>query len=121
MAEVVVRFTACDQNSQEAGTDDEHMVSRLFFSVEVDGKHLGDYHVDLKQTVRSDMVEGLIEVPRPDRIPEPWNQNAFANEARAYFRQRVRRGAKVMTMIENRFEIPKTVRFTATDVATGSW
>jgi hypothetical protein len=46
MPEVVVRFTKCQQNSQEAGSDDEHMVSRLFFSIEVDGKQIGAYHAD---------------------------------------------------------------------------
>jgi len=58
MPEVVVRFTKCQQNSQEAGSDDEHMVSRLFFSIEVDGKQIGAYHADLKQTVGSTMAAG---------------------------------------------------------------
>jgi hypothetical protein len=128
MPQVVVRFTECRQNSQEAGTDDEHMVSRVFFNIEVDGTQRGDYYVDLKQTVGSTMVEGLIQVPWPTAYKGPWNQETFANAVREYFGQCVgptasvvQIGSGAIAMHETRFVVTKTTKFTAPDVAAASW
>ena len=46
------------QDSRDYGSNDEHMVSRVFFDLEVDGKRYTGLHADIKQTVGS-----LFETP----------------------------------------------------------
>ena len=51
-------FQRCVQDSQEFGSDDEHMVSRVFFGLEIGGNAYHDLHVDIKQTVGSEFEGG---------------------------------------------------------------
>jgi len=46
-----VNVTKWVQDSQEYGSTDEHMVSRVFYSIDVDGVPKGDYYSDIKQVV----------------------------------------------------------------------
>ena len=46
-----VNVTKCVQDSREYGSTDEHMVSRVFYSIDVDGVPKGDYYSDIKQVV----------------------------------------------------------------------
>lgn len=41
------------QDSQELGSDDEHMASRIFFALGVDGERYEGLHADVKQPVGS--------------------------------------------------------------------
>ena len=62
MAKATVTFEKCIQDSQEY--DSEHMVSRIFFTLDIDGRQIGLY-VDLKQKVGSSFVDGPIEIDIP--------------------------------------------------------
>jgi len=80
-----ITFHRLIQDSQELGSDDEFMVSRVFFSLETDGGvHTGLY-ANLKQTVGSDYTEETIEVGPPVGYEGPFNHEAFAEAARRYF------------------------------------
>ncbi len=48
-----ITFSRCVQDSQDYGSDDEHMISRVFFDLEVDGHAYPGLHVDIKQAVGS--------------------------------------------------------------------
>ena len=99
MATARVNFDKCVQDSQEYGSTDEMMVSRVFFSVEVKRepgqieKH-GDLHADLKQAVGGSFEGGPIEVEYPcdalgNRYAGPLDYQAFRNAAESYYKSLV--------------------------------
>jgi hypothetical protein len=59
MPKFKVTFHEVIQDSQVFGSNDEHMVSRVFFSLEVDGKRPGDFYADLKQAVGNEFTSGF--------------------------------------------------------------
>lgn len=79
-----VTFEKLIQDSQDLGSDDEHMVSRVFFSLEVDGETLPNLCCDLKQIVGSDYAVENIEVGEPQGYPGSFNQTEFGNAAAEY-------------------------------------
>jgi hypothetical protein len=84
-----VIFSACIQDSQEYGSDNEHMVSRVFFNLESDGKLVGTFFADLKQTVGDNFETGSIEVSAPYGYDGQFSQQKFSNCAAKYFRSAV--------------------------------
>src|SRR6266852_3583164 len=129
MPRVKVTFQECIQDSQEYGSTDEHMVSRVWVDIDVDGVSRGGYIADLKQTVGSGFETGPIEVSRPIEVGTekpyrgPFDQNLFADEAAKYFRGLVGSqgwgiklggGSTNIRMHGNRFVNPKTIEFDAT-------
>jgi len=130
VAKVRVVFHECVQDSQEYGSDDEHMVSRVFFSIEVDGKQWSDklYHADLKQVVGGEFEKNPIEVGLPyDSSGKPYsgpmNYEVFRNGAESYFRNLVGskgfgihiEGGSNIRMQNNRFVQEGSVEFQAAD------
>jgi hypothetical protein len=77
MATMTIDFHQLIQDSEEFGSDDEHMVSRVFFSLGVDGEKGGDFYADIKQTIGSDFGDSTFEVNAPDHYKGPWNHYAF--------------------------------------------
>src|SRR4029077_11625065 len=60
-----VTFRKLIQDSQEYGSNDEHIVSREFFDLEIGGKRHSDLYVDIKQPVGSDFETAPLEVGPP--------------------------------------------------------
>ena len=87
MPQLTVKFQRCHQDSQDYGSNDEHMVSRVFFVIEVDGEPRGQFHADLKQTVGSEYETGPIEVGQPVGYSGPFNHEQFSKAASEYFRK----------------------------------
>jgi len=131
MAKVKVNFHECIQDSQEYGSDDEHMVSRIFFSIEVNGERYKErYHADLKQLVGGKFEENPIEVSLPsDSSGKPYsgpmNYKAFQEAAEAYFRKlvgskalgiHIEGGASNIRMRNNRFVVEHSIEFEAADI-----
>jgi hypothetical protein len=132
MPKIKVTFQECIQDSQEYGSDDEHMVSRVWVDIAVDGVDRGSWVADLKQTVGSDFETGPIEVTRPlevaGKTPKkayngPFDQALFAEEAAKYFRGLVGSqgmgiklgpGSKNIRMHGNRYGTRKVIEFDAT-------
>lgn len=130
MAKVRVVFHECIQDSQEYGSDDENMVSRVFFSIEVNGKQWSDkvYQADLKQMVGGEFAKNPIEVSLPyDSSGEfysgPMNCELFRTGAESYFRNLVGsegfgiyiEGGSHLRMQHNRFVKEGSVKFEAAD------
>jgi len=65
MTKARVIFNKCIQDSQDYGSNDEHMVSRVFFTLEVGDRRYDGLYVDVKQTVGSSYEDGPIEVSSP--------------------------------------------------------
>jgi hypothetical protein len=91
MAKIAIRFLRVIAQSQQAGSSDERMVSRVTFGISLDGRYMGTHYADLKHTVRAPMPADAIEVGPPkkawssDDYKGPWAQQAFAEAVRAYF------------------------------------
>jgi hypothetical protein len=89
MAKAKLTFHKCIQDSQDYGSDDEHMVSRVFFTLTVAGKEHPDLYADIKQTVGADFESGPIEVGRPHGYEGPINYEAFRAIVEKYYRSLV--------------------------------
>ena len=123
-----VRLNECVQDSQDYGSDDEHMISRVFFDVESEEKTHNGCYVAIKQAVGGTFEENPIEVGRPQNLPIRLNYEQFRAEIERYFRSLVGgqgsgiriEGATNIRMRNNRFRRPKIVEI---EIATGdqSW
>jgi hypothetical protein len=82
---VRVNVKRCVQDSPEYGSTDEHMVSRVFYSIDVDGVPKGDYYSDIKQVVGSAYSSANMEVTPPHGYRGPYDHNIFSNEVARYF------------------------------------
>jgi len=87
-----VTFRKCIQDSQDYGSDDEHMVSRVFFDLNIGEQKYSDLYVDIKQTVGGSFENTPIEVSSPQGYKGPFNYMVFRDEVEKYYRSLV--GAK---------------------------
>jgi hypothetical protein len=128
MAKSAITFHELRQDSQQYGSDDEHMVSRVFFGMVINGK---DYHglsVDLKQTVGSTAADP-IEVGRPIGYTGPLNYQDFRAGVEAYFRSLVGKagtgiqigGGGSVRMTDNVFQKTLVFEFDVDDKAHAAW
>jgi hypothetical protein len=123
MTQITINFTHILQDSQDFGSDSDHMVSRVFFSVEQDGSSFPGCFANLKQTVGGDVRDDL-EVSRPQGYKGPFNFTAFQDAAQEYFRQGIYigpgAGMRNLRMRNNTFRISRSFTFEATQ-PEGSW
>jgi hypothetical protein len=94
MAKLGFHFTHCIQDLQSYGSDDDHMVSRVFLSIALDSQPRGDFYADLKQTVGDNYETGAIEVGPPttesgETYSGPMSHACFSDGAVKYFRSLV--------------------------------
>lgn len=87
MTTAKVTFHGCHQDSQKFGSNDDHMVSRIFFDLEIEGKEFSNLSVDIKQTVGSNFKNAPLEVSSPHDYKGPFNHDAFRKEAELYYRE----------------------------------
>jgi len=122
-----ITFRECIQDSQDYGSDDEHMVSRVFFTLELGGRSYPDLYADIKQTVGSSFETGTLEVDAPHGYKGPFNQASFRDAVEAYCRSLVGatgsgiriEGAVNLRMRNNRFVRRHTVEFPVTEGGAG--
>jgi hypothetical protein len=86
MANAQIFFHRCIQDSQDYGSNDEHMVSRVFFTLNYDGVVYENLYVDIKQPVGTDFETAPLEVGVPQGYRGPFNHDAFREEVEKYFR-----------------------------------
>jgi hypothetical protein len=86
MSKAKVIFCQCNQDSQEYGSDDEYMVSRIFFTLEIGEERFEGLYADIKQTVGSDYDTAPIEVSQSHGYEGAFNHQAFRDCAEKYYR-----------------------------------
>jgi hypothetical protein len=86
---VRVKLKKCIQNSQEAGSDDSHMISRVFYEIVVNGNKQGNFYSDIKQPVGSEYNAEDLEVTVPTEYKGPFDHERFANGIRNYYQRLV--------------------------------
>lgn len=118
MASMKVNFTSCVQDSQDYGSDDEYMVSRVFFSIECEGLHYTGLHADIKQAVDGNVETDPLEVTLPHGYDGPISYEAFRRAVSQYYRSLVASdgygnqiGGKNIRMRDNTFLMPRSVEF----------
>lgn len=84
--QATVIFRQCVTDSQEFGSTDEHMVSRVFFDLAIGGKTYTGLYADIKQTVGSDYATADLEVSAPRGYGGPFNHIAFRAAAERFYR-----------------------------------
>lgn len=85
MIEATVHMKTLRHDAQEYGSNDEFMISRVIFDLEIDTRWFRNLSVDLKQVVGSQFDESAIEVSSPSEYKGPFNQAAFQDIVRRYF------------------------------------
>jgi len=83
---MTVHFDRCIQDSQDYGSDDQHMVSRVFLSIEYEGQLYTGLHADVKQVVGGDFETDPLEISGPHDYDGPLNYGAFRDAAEQYYR-----------------------------------
>jgi len=85
MASFKLTFRSCIRDSEEFGSNDDQMVSRVFFTLAVDGTVVGDFSADLKQFVPEGGESGQIEVVTPIGFDGSFDTEQFVDAVRDYF------------------------------------
>lgn len=128
MSKATVAFQKCHLSSQDYGSDDEHMVSRVFFTLQLNGGDPIPLYADLRQTIGSDYETAPLEVSWPKDYEGPLSYHKFRDEVEAYYRSLVGsqgsairlEGAHDVMLIGNVFEKEKIVQFEV-DTASNPW
>jgi hypothetical protein len=121
-------FHKCVQDSQDYGSDNEHMVSRVFFSLVVPDKRYDDLYADVKQSVGANFESDYLEVSRPKEQKPPLPFEAFRSSVETYYRKLVGssasgiriQGGSNIRMRNNTFNIPMEANITI-DIESGGW
>lgn len=95
-----VTFHQLRQDPLAYGSDGK-IVSRVFFSLEKDGKRQGEYHADLKEVGGSEMIE----VSSVKGYDGTFDHDGFSIAARKYFRDVI---ASKRTSISGKYFGPHT-------------
>ena len=114
MTKARITFHKCIQDSQDLGTaqiSKAHMISRVFFILEIDDKKFEDMYVDVKQPFGTDFEKCPVEVFSPvGSYHGPMNHEQFSEAVEKYYRSiigsqgsgiRIGSGAKNIRMRNN--------------------
>jgi len=86
MSKAKIIFYKCIQDSQDYGSDDKHMVSRVFFNLEIGEETFEGLYANIKQTVGSDYDTAPLEVSAPHGYEGAFNHHAFRDCAEKFYR-----------------------------------
>ena len=82
---MTVQFKELIQDSQNYGSDDQHMVSRVFFDLQVGEKRYPGAYANIRQKVGA-VASDPIDVSPPAGYVGPFDNKKFQAEAEKYFR-----------------------------------
>jgi len=82
MGTTKVTFRKCIQDSVDYGSDDEHMVSAVFFDLEINGQT----HPDLSIQIRQIVGGSTLEIGDLRGYTGPLNRRALHEAVEGYFR-----------------------------------
>lgn len=116
------------QDSQDYGSTEEHMISRVFFDFELDGHTYEGLYADIKQTVGSSFENAPLEVSKPMNYKGPFNYEAFHQIVEQYYRSLVgqsgagmhNEGGTNLRMRHKTFVQPNVAEFPVTSTG-GLW
>ena len=80
-------FTTIIQDSQDFGSNNEHMVSRVFFDLHVGSDLHTGLFTDIKQTVGADYERDPLEVTLPQYLADSVSFTEFRKLVEQYYRE----------------------------------
>ncbi|MFC1539154.1 hypothetical protein ACFL6H_07010 [Candidatus Latescibacterota bacterium] len=120
------RIIVDSQNLQCFKPSDDHMISRLFFNLEVGGNHYTDMMVEVKQPYGTQYESEPLEV---SMLIGPykgnWSHNYFNDIVENYYRSLIGKEGKLVKISENArnttfknctFELSKEIEFDIPDI-----
>jgi hypothetical protein len=121
-------FTKIVQDSQDYGSNDEHMVSRVFFDIVVGEEILRGLYADVKQTIGARFESAPLEVSLPESLQGRIDYSSFRQHVEDYYRDSIGargRGIHIggganIRMMNNTFIIQKTIDIDVNDRTDGS-
>ena len=125
-----VESLSANMGDEEEGTaDDDHMISRVHFSIAVPGKLHTDLSVTVKQAAGSRFDDATLEIGQPKGYNGPFDWNAFRVCVARYYRSLlggegiVAIGAGKMSarMLNTRFEQDSYCSFDAQERSSGGF
>jgi len=100
MSTATVTFHKLIQEAQDVSSTDSkqnHVVSRVFFRLDLNDKHYADMSVILRQPFGTDYAKESIEVEKPfGSYAGNWNHNAFRKIVEDYYRSAIRSQGRAM-------------------------
>lgn len=86
MAMATVTFRRCIVNSPEYGGDAQHLGSRIYFDLDIDGHEHPNLYADVKQAIGVAADEEFLEVTEPQGYTGPLNLPVFEGLVEFYYR-----------------------------------
>lgn len=128
MPNVRIDFTHCIQNAHELGSNDEFMVSRVFFRATPEGGTPVDAYCDIKQSVGASYETGKIEVGKIEGGRLSIDYDDFRTAVESYYRKLVGssgvairiEGSANVKMYNNHLHMPWSVDIRSAD-ERGGW
>ncbi|MDB6105902.1 MAG: hypothetical protein JWO52_5901 [Gammaproteobacteria bacterium] len=119
MATATMTLNEIVQDSQDYGSNDEHMVSRVFFDLTIGGRNHSGLYVDVKQTVGTSYETAPLEVSHPTGYGGPMNHEALRGAVESCYRSQLGsagRGIRLgpgcnVRMHNNRFRFRQQAQF----------
>ena len=100
MSTATVTFHKLIQEAQDVSSTDSkqnHVVSRVFFRLDLNDEHYADMSVILRQPFGTDYAKESIEVEKPfGSYAGNWNHNAFRKIVEDYYRSAIGSQGKAM-------------------------
>ena len=81
-----VNFASCVHDSVDFGSDDQHIVSRVFFSIWCEGLRYAGLHADIKHPVDGDFENDAFEITLPHGYDGPISPEGFRRAVGQYYR-----------------------------------
>ena len=87
MATATLTFRRCVMNSPEAGTDDRHLGTRVYFDLDIEGRQHPNLFADVREPIGLASHEEFLEVTTPHNYSGPLNVPVFQGLVEFYYRQ----------------------------------
>ncbi len=130
MAKARILFQKCIQNAQELGSNDEFMISRIFFSIQLPDKQIDNIHTDIRQPAGGDFEKDALEVGPPQNLKGiTIDYSVFRDLAEKYYRSLIGStgsgihivGSSNIKMFNNTFNMPMAADIEVEVTSSGGW
>lgn len=131
MTKAKIIFHKCLQDAQELGSNDEYMVSRVFFSIQLPDKQIDNLCTDIKQSAGDKFEGGVLEVGPPQNLKGVnLDYMAFRDLVEKYYRSligssgsgiRISGNCSNIRMFNNTFAMPMTAEIEVEQSSNGAW
>lgn len=118
MARMKVNFASCLYDSRDFGSDDQHIVSRVFFSIWCEGLRYSGLHADIRHRVDGDLDTDPLEITLPHGYDGPISPEGFRRAVGVYYRTLVggggvgiHTGNGTLRMRDHTFLLPRSFEF----------